>query len=617
MSSSPNKNNSLDSPLRRALEQPPLKRFRMASRTAEAGTLTEPESLGPCEPGTTINLDGIVWNETKGGMLSLNITWRGKSYMGTLIDCSVTDHGSEWAAPWSADTEAPDQRTRYLRKKKNKKKKKRKKVADDTSAANISNESIEEDKTEPIEEGKPITLISCTSGNCEKKFTSESALKYHVTFAHEKIKTVSSNCSDKNVSNNVVMSDDQTTNDPQTNQDKNSLDTDIKPAVPSEGQLLNQGVPQESATAPATALIKTEKDKLKSKVFPSTQNIRPILPAQSPQISGLALKPIQPKPAILPPPTKNLNLDTLKKPLLNKSPSVKCEQSSEREEVTAIDLSTGNVKSPGHNSNGTIMAQEVDKKPSIADLNIKPILNINTTSSSSSPSLTITSSASPPKARTPIISVKSEFNTGNKQKSLSDGFDKDELEVLKHISKPTSGVTPTFPSLTTSSYSPFPPPPPVSEYLGSPGGYLPPSLSMGLPPGYMIPPPSSTASHLLPGLMGLPPPPATPLSPFGASLESLARAAEERARSYGGNFSPGHIPVSGFNHSPGAGAHAAPRSSGPGPGVPNGQGSTGGPGGGVTNGGPPATTESGDPPLLRHEHMHTHLHYITSPTHGQ
>ena len=39
----------------------------MASKTAEAGTLTEPESLGPCEPGTNINLDGIVWNETKGG----------------------------------------------------------------------------------------------------------------------------------------------------------------------------------------------------------------------------------------------------------------------------------------------------------------------------------------------------------------------------------------------------------------------------------------------------------------------------------------------------------------------------------------------------------------------
>ena len=85
-------------------------------RTQDAGTITEPDSLGPCEPGTTINLDGIVWNETKGGegnetkriylikhvsgLLSLNITWRGKSFMGTLMDCSTTEHGSEWATPW-------------------------------------------------------------------------------------------------------------------------------------------------------------------------------------------------------------------------------------------------------------------------------------------------------------------------------------------------------------------------------------------------------------------------------------------------------------------------------------------------------------------------------------
>ena len=85
-------------------------------RTQDAGTITEPDSLGPCEPGTAINLDGIVWNETKGGegnetkriylikyvsgLLSLNITWRGKSFMGTLMDCSTSEHGSEWATPW-------------------------------------------------------------------------------------------------------------------------------------------------------------------------------------------------------------------------------------------------------------------------------------------------------------------------------------------------------------------------------------------------------------------------------------------------------------------------------------------------------------------------------------
>ena len=29
--------------------------------------MTDQDMLGPCEPGTAINLDGIVWNESKGG----------------------------------------------------------------------------------------------------------------------------------------------------------------------------------------------------------------------------------------------------------------------------------------------------------------------------------------------------------------------------------------------------------------------------------------------------------------------------------------------------------------------------------------------------------------------
>lgn len=35
---------------------------------SEAATMTEPESLGNCEPGTAVKLQGIVWQETdKGG----------------------------------------------------------------------------------------------------------------------------------------------------------------------------------------------------------------------------------------------------------------------------------------------------------------------------------------------------------------------------------------------------------------------------------------------------------------------------------------------------------------------------------------------------------------------
>ena len=86
-------------------------------KTQDNGTMTDQDMLGAFEPGTAFNLDGIVWNETKGGkvdlemkqnmlsivlpkgLLSLNITWRGKSCMGTLLDCSTSEHASEWASP--------------------------------------------------------------------------------------------------------------------------------------------------------------------------------------------------------------------------------------------------------------------------------------------------------------------------------------------------------------------------------------------------------------------------------------------------------------------------------------------------------------------------------------
>ena len=31
------------------------------------GTVTEPDCLGPCEPGTSVTLEGIVWHETESG----------------------------------------------------------------------------------------------------------------------------------------------------------------------------------------------------------------------------------------------------------------------------------------------------------------------------------------------------------------------------------------------------------------------------------------------------------------------------------------------------------------------------------------------------------------------
>ncbi|MBN3280088.1 ZN608 protein, partial [Polyodon spathula] len=76
----------------------------MGVNTREAGVLTEPECLGPCEPGTSVNLEGIVWHETEEGVLVVNVTWRNKTYVGTLLDCTKHD----WAPPRFCESPTSD-----------------------------------------------------------------------------------------------------------------------------------------------------------------------------------------------------------------------------------------------------------------------------------------------------------------------------------------------------------------------------------------------------------------------------------------------------------------------------------------------------------------------------
>ena len=35
--------------------------------TSTVGVSTDPDCLGPCEPGTSITLEGLVWHETENG----------------------------------------------------------------------------------------------------------------------------------------------------------------------------------------------------------------------------------------------------------------------------------------------------------------------------------------------------------------------------------------------------------------------------------------------------------------------------------------------------------------------------------------------------------------------
>ena len=47
------------------------------------------ENMDPCRLGTPVCLPAVVWYEDTGGLLVVNLTWRGRNYIGTLADTSI------------------------------------------------------------------------------------------------------------------------------------------------------------------------------------------------------------------------------------------------------------------------------------------------------------------------------------------------------------------------------------------------------------------------------------------------------------------------------------------------------------------------------------------------
>lgn len=153
------------------------------------GTMTEPELFGPCEPGTSVTLDGVVWQETDGGVLVVNVTWREKSYVGTLLDCTRHDwapprlcdesHGGDNALPAPCDpkraTHAHAHGKRSL--------KVRPKSAAQRRTANSGFAVPHSSPGKPHSQPRPA-LIQCPEPNCNKKYKHINGLKYHQTHAH-------------------------------------------------------------------------------------------------------------------------------------------------------------------------------------------------------------------------------------------------------------------------------------------------------------------------------------------------------------------------------------------------------------------------------------------------
>jgi len=53
----------------------------------DASTLTDPDCLGPCEPGTSVVLEGLVWAESNNGMYTQPVVTRGPLTRGHVVYC--------------------------------------------------------------------------------------------------------------------------------------------------------------------------------------------------------------------------------------------------------------------------------------------------------------------------------------------------------------------------------------------------------------------------------------------------------------------------------------------------------------------------------------------------
>ncbi|XP_028321598.1 zinc finger protein 608-like [Gouania willdenowi] len=72
-----------------------------------------------CQPGTSVNLEGIVWHETiEDGILVVEVKWRNRTYVGTLMDTTKTDWApSKFCVSSSSDSHLPGGSGRRKRKR--------------------------------------------------------------------------------------------------------------------------------------------------------------------------------------------------------------------------------------------------------------------------------------------------------------------------------------------------------------------------------------------------------------------------------------------------------------------------------------------------------------------
>ena len=197
---------------------------------------------------------------------------------------------------------------------------------------------------------------------------------------------------------------------------------------------------EDASTILQSAILKPEVDKAKSRPFPSSKGIRPIVPLLAPKIPGPSLRPIQPKPTTLPVRDADLFIDKSKQyqrkintqHLEATSMNTVNKKINVEDETYVIDLSINKVNHTVEKKLSEVFASKIKNDPK----QIAKLMN-------SVPSASY-------KDNSPGICVKTDFNSRHKQNLAGNT---DYIEILKHITKTGANLEITANPAMSSMFS--------------------------------------------------------------------------------------------------------------------------------------------------------------------
>merc|ERR1711971_540272 len=140
-----------------------------------------------CPIGTPVNLPATVWYEDRDGLLVVNVTWRGRTYVGTLMDSTKSEHIAEQYSGRIRQSNEKETESSQKRVEEDFEEEEEEPLPEKSLRERKANKPKVKVKREKSKEKEEKKMYRCEK--CDKEYKYPSGLSYHNKNTHEKIRT--------------------------------------------------------------------------------------------------------------------------------------------------------------------------------------------------------------------------------------------------------------------------------------------------------------------------------------------------------------------------------------------------------------------------------------------